>query len=176
MSREDIGEIINVVNLYALAVDTLQFDLFDQVFTPDATVNFPKFTLTGIAPIKARFAESHAPLETTQHFISNHMVVVKRDEANAISYSRVRFVRNMLDGGGNWWETGGWYDDHLVRTPAGWLIDKRVCRTNWWDGNPRVAETMPTGPPRQGPAMLRKVAAAGEIAYVDAVRAKGRKP
>ena len=170
MSNQDMAEIVNVVNLYALAVDTLQFDLFDMVFTADARVDFPKFVLTGIASIRGRFAEAHAPLDTSQHVVTNHQVLVSGDMANCISYSRVRFVRNLPDGGGNWWETGGWYDDHLVRTPAGWRIDSRVCRTNWWDGNPRVAETLPTSPARPGPALLRRVAAAGEISYIDVLR------
>jgi hypothetical protein len=169
MSGNDISEIVNVLNLYAIAVDTLQWDLFDRVFTPDARLDYLSRVWDDLTEFKKHFAAVHAPLDSSQHMVTNHQVVVNGDRANALSYARARLIRSMPEGGGNQWEIGAWYDDVLVRTPRGWRIKSRTCRGNWWDGNIRVSETT-SGSARQEMTLLRRAAAAGEISHLDAVR------
>jgi SnoaL-like domain len=40
MQSEDIATVVNVINLYPVAVDTQQWDLFDLAFTADAGADF----------------------------------------------------------------------------------------------------------------------------------------
>ena len=159
MSGNDLAEIVNVLNLYALAIDTAQWDLFDHVFTPDVRLQYPKVgaTWNDLASLKKKMDEAHESIESSQHFTTNHQVVVNGDEANALSYV---YVRTLPKGGGDCFEMGAWYDDVLVRTSAGWRIKSRTCR---------VSETTSASATYEK-TTLRRAGAAGEIAYLDALR------
>ena len=61
------------------------------------------------------------------------------------------------------WDGTGWYDDALVRTPAGWRITRRVCRITWWTGNPAVNETIRGTKFDLTTTVLRREAAAGRV-------------
>jgi hypothetical protein len=63
-------------------------------------------------------------------------------------------------------ESTGWYDDRLIKTKGGWRIDNRVCRMQWWGGNPAVLETMPGVKVEHVLNSLRAQAHAGSIAHV----------
>jgi hypothetical protein len=167
--RNDISEIVNILNLYAVAVDTLQWDIFDQVFTPDVHLEYPRSEWNDLETFKKDFHAAHLPYDTTQHMVMNHMVKVNGDKANAMSYVNARIIRAVPNvGGGNFWEIGAWYDDELVRTPKGWRIKRRACRSNWTDGDVQVTET--TGAPRRHQMdILRKEAVAGKISFINAV-------
>ena len=173
MQATDHNAIVNVINLYALAVDTLCFDLFDRVFTPDVQLDYyPGSRMAGLAQVKQEFLLAHEGLDASQHTVANHQVIVDGDRANAIAYVVARLIRNVPEGGVNYWEFGGWYDDSLVRTPAGWRIQRRACRGNWWEGNPRVAECRPEWVFRPDVTLLRNAAKAGESEFLKAVRAQ----
>ena len=143
MSGQDIAEIVNVVNLYPIAVDGLQMDLFDRVFTSDAEVDFGgQAVWNEREALKAAFVAIHSPFKATQHATRGHHVQVDGDSATCLSYVHGRFVREVPEGG-DMFESTGWYDDALVRTADGWRIAKRKCRMMWWGGNPAVLQTAP---------------------------------
>jgi len=173
MSSDDINRIINAVNLYALATDTQRWELFDLVFTPDVEADYgPGIHWHDIASFKRDFAAIHGPLDASQHVVTNHQVDVKGDRAHAFSYVVGRLMRHMPEGGADFLQSGGWYDDTLVRTPSGWRIQKRVCRSIWFEGNPRVLETMPGAKVKPQSTTLRREAEAGNLAYVKALAAR----
>lgn len=171
MNSDDIVQITNIVNLYPVAVDTLQWSLFDRVFTDDCTVDFGgPAVFEELEPLKAAFETIHAPFKATQHFTSNHQVAVLSDKATCLSYVRGVFVRDMPEGG-NMFESTGWYDDVLVRTGDGWRIARRACRMSWWGGNPDVLRTSPeAGPPAETDALSAE-ARAGRLAHLGALLA-----
>jgi len=173
MPTDDFDEICNTVNLYPVAVDSLQWRLFDRVFTEDCLVDFGgPAVFEGLEPLKAIFDVIHAPFKATQHFTSNHQVAVDGDSATCITYVRGVFVRDMPEGG-NMFESTGWYDDVLTRTPGGWRISKRVCRMSWWGGNPDVIRTSPeAGPPAETDSLSAE-AKAGRLAHLNALLAGG---
>jgi hypothetical protein len=107
----------------------------------------------------------HAPFEATQHATRGHHVAVDGDRATCLSYVHARFIR-QVPAGGNMFESSGWYDDELVRTPAGWRISKRSCRMVWWGGNPAVLETAPEVKVEQVLDSLRAEAAAGRLGHL----------
>ena len=80
MTRDDTTNIIGVVNLYALAVDTQRWDWFDRVFTPDIEVDFGGPAVwRDLASLKTAFAAIHSPFASTQHLTTNHVVVIDGD-------------------------------------------------------------------------------------------------
>ncbi|MDG2003450.1 MAG: nuclear transport factor 2 family protein [Novosphingobium sp.] len=169
MQGDDFDAITNTVNLYPVAVDTLQWSLFDRVFTEDCVVDFGgPAVFEGLEPLKQVFDVIHAPFKATQHFTSNHHIDVTGSGATCLSYVRGVFVRDVTEGG-NMFESTGWYDDVLLRTGGGWLISRRVCRMSWWGGNPDVIRTSPeAGPPAETDSLSAE-AKAGRLAHLDAL-------
>jgi hypothetical protein len=166
MGNSDIPAIVNVINLYPIAVDTLRWQLFDQVFTPDVMADFGGAAVWhDLASLKQAFEMIHQPFNATQHVTTNHQVVVHGERASCLSYVHGRFIRPVPEGG-NMFESSGWYDDQLVRTPDGWRISRRVCRMLWWGGNPAVLETMPGVKVEQVLDTLRAEADAERIAHL----------
>lgn len=167
MQAQDITDIGNVINLYPVAVDTQQWQLFDRVFTADASADFGGAAVwQGLEAIKQAFAAIHEPFTATQHVTTNHQVAVEGDAATCLSYVHGRFIRPVPQGG-SMFESSGWYDDRLVRTGQGWRIRHRACRMLWWGGNPAVLETMPGVKVEQVLDSLRAEAQAGNIGHVE---------
>jgi len=171
MTPDDRTEIVDLINLYALAVDTQKWDLFRRVFTPDVDAEFGSGShWKDLDSFIRDFGAFHDPFDATQHTMSNHQVVVDGDRANALTYGHWRLIRDVP--GGNMWEGAGWYDDELVRTGAGWRINKRVCRVIWWGGNNAVRQITPDTTFNDDPISLRGEAALGNVAFVNAIATK----
>jgi SnoaL-like domain len=169
VSTQDIVEIINLINLYPVAVDTQQWSLFDQVFTVDARTDFGGGAVfAGLADIKQVFEAIHAPFDATQHVTTNHQVAVDGDRASCLSYVHGRFIRAVPAGEGMF-ESSGWYDDALVRTPAGWRIALRNCRTIWAGGNPAVLQTTPDVHVETATLSLRSEGREGRLGHLAAL-------
>lgn len=133
--REDI---IELINLYGLAMDTQRWDLFDRIFTPDVDADYGATShWKDREKFKADFGSFHEEFDATQHLMTNHLVSVDRDRAAAHTYGNWRLIRHAA-GDPPVWDGTGFYDDQLVRTREGWRIAKRVCRVVYWTGNPRV--------------------------------------
>ena len=170
MSTQAVAAIINIINIYPVGVDTQTWDLFDLAFTDDVHVDFGGPAVwNDLASFKEAFAFIHDPFDSTQHVTTNHQVVIDGDRASCLSYVVGRFIRTVPEGG-NMFESGGWYDDQLVRTSKGWRISRRICRMQWWTGNPAVLETMPGIKVEQILHTLRGEAKAGTIAHLHSLK------
>jgi hypothetical protein len=168
MHGEDVIEAIGVINLYALAVDTRRWELFDRVFTPDVEADFgPQARWSDLASLKRDFAPAHEGFVATQHITTNHQVLVDGDAANAISYVHARFIRRTPEGG-TLTESYGWYDDRLTRTVAGWRINRRVCRGIFASDHPLPKHTR-FGTPVEEAYALSSEAASGHIMFLDKI-------
>ena len=116
----DRVEIIQLLHRYAFTVDTANWDLLPQVFTPDAQVDFgsvdqyveSESIVKGLDAIRAWFEAALAPFPDVLHFMTNHLVDVTGDEARTHT---LMHVLNM--------SMGGIYRGHAVRTPDGWRLD-----------------------------------------------------
>ena len=173
MVDTDKADIIEIMNLYAFALDTHQWDLFDRVFTDDVVAVFGPAGAgwQGLDVFKASFAEFHDRLDSHQHTMMGHLVEVDGDSAHAFSYGNWLLVRNDAEGGSTWMGTG-WYDDEVVRTETGWRISRRVCRLQGWSGNPLVPEPHNEHNPDMNVKVLHEFAAAGEIGFLNALAVK----
>jgi len=140
---DDHSRIINVVNLYAFAVDSHRYALFDRIFTPDIRCDFGGgAAFTDRASLASVFKDIHAVFAATQHMTSGHAVTLAGDEANCFSYVCARFRRKVY-GVDSLFESTGWYDDILIRTADGWRIKDRTTRMVSHNGDIRVMQAMP---------------------------------
>jgi SnoaL-like domain len=167
-TESDVVAITQLVNLYGLAVDSRRWELFDRIFTPDVDADYGVTShWTDRERFKGDFAAFHAPFDSTQHTMSTHVVHVDGNRAYSFCNGAWRLVRTAADGD-PLWDGTGWYDDTLLRTPAGWRISRRVCRITWWTGNPLVNETIPGVRFELATTVLRHEAAAGRVGILAA--------
>lgn len=139
MSAPSIADRLAIIDLtiaYCWAIDGRQWHVLDDVFTPDATAELG-VSAVGLDGIKARIAAALGPLDDSQHMVSNHQVDVEGDRATCRCYFQAQHVRRAAVGGPNY-IIAGRYDDELVRTEAGWRIDRRVLTIIWREGNVAV--------------------------------------
>jgi SnoaL-like domain len=162
---DDTRQIVNVLNLYGLAIDSHRYEMFDQVFAPDVQADYnPPVGWKDRDGIRRDMESFHRPLDGCLHRISNHQVIVDGDRANSICYVKVHLIR-----GGDFFEMAGFYDDEFARTAEGWRIKRRYYRGSWWSGNPNVVG----GPPGFvfDPVVqtLRHAVGAGKVSYLKAL-------
>lgn len=138
-AASDREEIFDLLDLYALAMDTQHWDLFDRIFMPDAIIDYGEhMRWDSLESFKKAFAEMHEPLDSSTHIMGNQQVRIRGSEAHAFTYGQFRLIRALKGKDGNSWDATGWYDDRLVRTDRGWRIASRRYRLAWWGGNPLV--------------------------------------
>ena len=124
-------EIDDLLVRYSTAIDTKDFDLLDEVFTPDADCDYE---VVGAfrgdrAAFKAWLTEVMAMFEFHMHYVTNRTVELDGDAATAVSYLYNPCV--LKDGDGQVLDEGGRYHDTLVRTPDGWRIAARREEPVW---------------------------------------------
>ena len=141
MSEQDKAKIIEVMNLYAFALDAHEWELFDHIFTEDAVMDMGLVgvTWTGRTEFKEGLKSSCAALDSHQHAMTGHLVHVDGATAHAFCYGNWTLVREAAEGGRAWMGLG-WYDDELVRVDGAWRFRRRVCRLVSWTGNQRVID------------------------------------
>ena len=149
MDRESIA---TVLSLYAIALDSHSWDLFDEIFTPEAQVEYPGgLRWHGLAAFKRDFTQRHEAAAGHQHLLASPYILIDGDRAFALTYGRFNFFRaSPAAGPSDMSEGGAWYDDELVRLPHGWRVCKRSVGNFWWRGAmpeegdvPRVVDSFP---------------------------------
>lgn len=161
----DIPQIVNVVNLYAVALDAQRYAMFDQVFTASVQVDFGGgVVLSDRATLVSAFQAIHAAFSATQHATSGHVVSFGHNEAKCLSYVHARF-RRVIDGTDCLFDSTGWYDDRLVESGEGWRIAHRVSRMVSWTGDIRVMQAMGDAPAEFQLMSLAAEAGKGHIGF-----------
>ena len=124
----DRSEIHDVLVRYATAIDTKQFELLSEVFTPDARVDY---TTSGgpedaFPRIRKWLEEALTPFPSYQHALTN---TTYRFEGPDVAHTRTYFINPMgfplEDGSLHVFTIYGYYVDRLMRTEAGWRIAAR---------------------------------------------------
>ena len=173
MAEQDKANIIEALNLYAFALDTHEWSLFDSVFTEDASMDMGLVGVTwlGRAEIKEGLKNACVGLDNHQHSMTGHLVHVDGEAARAFCYGSWLLVRDATEGGRAWMGTG-WYDDELVGVDGGWKIKTRVCRLISWTGNRRVLD--PTGNLNPDTKMnsLMRSSEAGDLGFLKTLRGR----
>jgi len=119
-----VTEVADLLHRYARAIDTGRLEEFDQVFLPDATMDFgPRGVREGREAIRAFIREALARYDVVQHYISN----ITEGEGEAACY----FLAWHLKGDKPPFIVGGEYRDRLVATDAGPRIAHRTLDWRW---------------------------------------------
>ncbi|MBZ9685221.1 nuclear transport factor 2 family protein [Clostridium estertheticum] len=173
MSNNDTTEIIQIINLYGLALDSHSWDLMPEIFTEDVIADFgPAGALwVGVEKLTYAFKIFHETLDNHMHTMYGHVVHVEGDKAHAFTYGDWLLVRDLAEGGPSWLGRG-WYDDELVRTEKGWRISKRVCRLASWSGNPSVPQPSYEQHPVMDTFVVRKFREEGKLETLKVISAK----
>jgi hypothetical protein len=129
LSLEEISDRLEIQQLlvaYSTAIDNRKFDALDQVFTPDAYIDYRAMGgVDGQFPeVKKWLSEVLPNFPAYSHLLGNFDVRVAGDTAA----SRTLCFNPMVLGGENQQVLfcGLWYDDEFVRTPEGWRMTRRV--------------------------------------------------
>ena len=134
LTPEERWEISDLLARFALAADTRDMTLLDDVFVPEATGDFgPAGEPQGLDAIKATILQVVEPLDATQHNITTSLVTPTADGAHARTY----FVAHHVLGG-EVFSVAGTYEDDLAQRDGKWRLTHRTIDTTWTGGNPAV--------------------------------------
>lgn len=131
LSQQEISDHIEIQQLmirYANAIDKRQWDRLDSVFTPDAFIDYSAMAggKKGDYPfIKQWLSEALGHFRSYQHLIGNTEVQIDGDRATSLTACHNPMIISLPPMGKSAVFIGVWYEDELLRTPAGWRISKR---------------------------------------------------
>ena len=127
MSLQEISDRFEIQDLlvaYCYAIDTSNWEALDNVFTPDAFIDYSVFggSSGDLTTTKAFLASAMPMFSSFQHMIAGSQITIDGDTAEGKTMCHNPMV--MKDE--QLMFCGLWYRDRLVRTPAGWRIKERV--------------------------------------------------
>ena len=133
---EDRIEIQQVIQRYALACDSGRFELFREVFSDAAVLDYTAAggTRGSREEIADWLERSRAELVTWQHHLSPPWIEVMGDSAVTRTDVYTPGVHRDEDGRIRILHSGGRYLDALKRTADGWRIVERTYENVWVDG------------------------------------------
>jgi hypothetical protein len=127
----------DLITAYSYAIDFRRFEELDEIFTPDATLDF---TATGgiagaLPEVKEWLRSVLTKFAGHQHLVGTTRVVLDGDSARAssICHNPMYFEQ---DGTQRLLYVGLWYHDTFTRTPAGWRMTSRVQERGYLHGLP----------------------------------------
>ena len=129
-------EIEDLITEYADAIDTMDFDRLDDVFTEDAHIDYSAMGgAVGAYPdVKAFLAQALPIFKNTQHMIANYRISLEGDRATGkimcFNPMEIHSAEKPLPV----FFLGLWYLDEYVRTDKGWRISRR-SEVKSWDFN-----------------------------------------
>ncbi|MGH8504457.1 MAG: nuclear transport factor 2 family protein [Stenotrophobium sp.] len=126
-------ELQRLVTAYSYAIDERAFERLDEIFTPDAQIDY-----SAMGGMKGSFAEvskwlpqALKPFPGYMHLIGNLAFEVKGDHATGKVACFNPMVVPTPEGGTDTMFLGLWYHDQYRRTPAGWRISERVEHSSY---------------------------------------------
>ena len=131
MSMQEISDRLEIQDLmvrYSYAIDSRNWDALDDVFTPDAHIDYSVFggSVGNLAETKAFLTEAMPMFTTLQHMVSGTTIAFDGDTRH---HAKTQCHNPMTMGDAenpDLMVCGLWYVDKLVRTPDGWRIKERV--------------------------------------------------
>lgn len=133
LSLQEISDRLEIQDLlvrYSHAVDTRQWDALDEVFTPDAVIDYTAMggVRGSVEEIKEFLASALAGFPAFQHLIANSSVSVDGDTASGrtMCHNPVVLPGGGGDGSGGVLYCGLWYRDTFARVDGAWRIQERV--------------------------------------------------
>ena len=131
MSMQEISDRLEIQDLmtrYSYAIDTRDWDALDDVFTPDAHIDYSVFggSVGNLAETKEFLGGAMPMFTTLQHMVSGTTITFTGDDS-ADTKTQCHNPMTMGDAEHpDLMVCGLWYVDKLVRTDEGWRIRERV--------------------------------------------------
>ena len=124
----------DLMDAYASALDTKDWDTLRTLFVPGAVVDYTEEggVRGSIDDAIGWFQKAMAPFTASQHFVTNRRVKVDGDEATANAYIFSPLGAPNGEGGLVLVFAGGTYEDALRRTPDGWRFAARTIHASWF--------------------------------------------
>ena len=121
--REDRQDISDLLLRYATGIDRRDWVLFRTVFTDDCELDYGEIGVwKGVDAVTDFMEQVHAMAGHTMHRMSNQVITVDGDTAEARTYVDALIMAGDNKSGVN---AIGFYDDEIVRTADGWRIARR---------------------------------------------------
>jgi 3-phenylpropionate/cinnamic acid dioxygenase small subunit len=121
--REDRQDIADVLVRYATGIDRRDWPLFRTVFTDDCQLDYGEVgSWRGVDAVTEFMQQAHALAGHTMHRLTNQVITVDGDSAQARTYVDALIMLADNNSGVN---AAGFYDDEFVRTERGWQIARR---------------------------------------------------
>jgi len=138
-------EIEGLLVRYCTIVDTRDFERFDEIFTPDAVIDYTDAGgIRGTLPeIKAWLTKALEPFGLVQHIVSNFDIRIEGDRAQSVCYLFNPMGLGKRGGEITLFWCGGRYLDELVRSDDGWRIAKRTNELHYMHGAPEGVRKKP---------------------------------
>ncbi len=130
MSLQEISdrlEIQELVVAYSHAVDTRDWDAFDDIFTDDAVIDYTEMggSRGGVAATKEFLRQAMPQFSSFQHMQATSKVTLQGDTAEGRTICHNPMVLDKGNGQTHVFFCGLWYRDRFLRTPGGWRIKER---------------------------------------------------
>ncbi|MDN5913557.1 MAG: nuclear transport factor 2 family protein [Pseudonocardia sp.] len=127
---QDRQEIADLLLRYTGALDRSEWDAVRTVFTDEPDIDFgPMGSWKGADAVGGFIDTFSGLLEQTGtkpghilHRTSNQTITLAGDDAEVRTYLDALLLTGFNEAG---LQAIGYYDDHLVRTAAGWRVDRR---------------------------------------------------
>jgi 3-phenylpropionate/cinnamic acid dioxygenase small subunit len=122
--------IIDLFNRYATGADKRDSALYRSCFTDEINLNVTGATTSTEKRTADAWVEQAIGglgfFERTQHMISNHIININGDQADAIAYLQAQHFNK-----GSRWTVWGTYSNQLTRTSDGWKISSLALSFDW---------------------------------------------
>ena len=146
MSLQEISDRMEIQDLlvaYSYAIDTRDWDALDEVFTPDAHIDYTAFggSAGNLAETKAFLAEAMPMFSSFQHMVSTSKIEIDGDTAHVKTICHNPMVMKLGDDKVQVFYCGLWYVDEMVRTPDGWRITHRAEEKSYVHNMPGVGDS-----------------------------------
>jgi SnoaL-like domain len=127
---------------FAAGIDTRDWTLYRSVFADEIDVDYSSYRAGSAGRMPAddwvqRAAGLFPGLDASQHCLYNPLVEITGDSARITMYVQAEHFLTNADGD-NWFTLGGFYDDRLVRSDAGWTITAKKLVVTWNRGNRHI--------------------------------------
>ncbi|MEV3983584.1 nuclear transport factor 2 family protein [Nonomuraea sp. NPDC049758] len=139
MDVQEIADRLEITDLlarYSRAVDSGEWDLLDEVFSPEAVIDYRSAggIRGGLAEVKSWLAEVLPHWPGRLHLIGAPRIVLTGDEArvSAPFTDTLAPTRDMAAADAKGYlHGGGWYHHRMRRTSGGWRSQELVEEQSW---------------------------------------------
>ena len=144
MPLQEISDRLEIQDLfarYSFAIDERDWDALDDVFTPDAFIDYSEAGGEKGPPdqIKRWLAVAMERFPMFQHMVATTKLELNGDTANSRTILFNPMVLRKDDGEDHVFFVGLWYNDKLVRTEKGWRIAERREEISYTYNTPQMA-------------------------------------